>query len=249
MSNMKKLNFQIPIAIVCLVLAFALTWQIKGVPRIRALDDSLPARIDALQEEVKNTRNRNDELTMQLLEQREEIERFQLEISKNSETSEVMLGRLERAEMLAGFTDVEGTGVVVTLNDRSANIDTEFSIDPNWGLIHDDMLLLVINELRAAGAEAISLNDERIISTTEIRCTGPTVTVNKNRYTTPFVIRAIGDPAMIESALRMKGGAKDYIELFGAIIDIRKSTNVVVKRYTGSFNMQHATSTRKEVTQ
>ena len=61
-------------------------------------------------------------------------------------------------------------------------------------IIHDEDLLRVLNELCAAGAEAISINDQRIVATTEVRCAGPTVSVNNVRSAPPYVIKAIGNP-------------------------------------------------------
>jgi len=245
MIDMKKLSFQIPISIVCLALAFALTWQLKGFPKIREVDN----RLEILQNQLKDTRDKNESLTMQLMEYRDEVEKLRVEVSTNSGTSEVMAAQLARAEMLAGLSDVEGEGVVVTLTDRPASRqnDSEFTIDPNWGLIHNDMILRVINELHASCAKAINLNNERILSTTEVRCAGPTVTVNKTPYATPFVIRAIGPADTMDSALRMKGGVREYIEVFGAGISISKSTSVQVKRYTGAYGTQYAKPAVKEV--
>ena len=65
-------------------------------------------------------------------------------------------------------------------------------------IIHDDDLLRVINELRAAGAEAIAINGERIVAMSEIRCAGPTLSVNNNRSAPPYEIKAIGNPNNLE---------------------------------------------------
>ncbi|MCL2838945.1 MAG: DUF881 domain-containing protein [Oscillospiraceae bacterium] len=240
--DMKKLRFQIPIAIVCLALAFALTWQIKGQPRIRALE--APAHISVLVEQYRTVREQNDGLRIQVGQQQEDIDRLRHEVAQNSEGSETMVRQLEVAEMLAGLTDLEGEGVIVTLNDRSGNFDSDFAMHPEWGLIHDDMIFMVINELLVAGAEAISISDdsreERILATSEIRCVGSTVTVNGTRLATPFEIRAIGPAATMDSALRMRGGVMDNITLFGASIDIRMSSNIEIRRFTGAFNLHYA---------
>ncbi len=74
-------------------------------------------------------------------------------------------------------------------------------------LIHDEDLLKLVNELKAAGAEAITVNEQRVVASTEIRCAGPTISVNNNRISPPYVIQAIGDPAGLESALKMRGVA------------------------------------------
>ena len=93
--------------------------------------------------------------------------------------------------MVAGLTDVEGPGVSVILNDSKAENTTGDEADY---LIHDSDLLSVINELRDAGAQAISFNGERILATSEVRCAGSVVMVNGKRFAAPFIIYAIGDP-------------------------------------------------------
>ena len=93
---------------------------------------------------------------------------------------------------LAGLTSVEGGGVQVTLSDSTQT--NNLTENANAYVIHDLDILQVINELRDAGAEAISLNGERVVSTSEVRYAGSTVSINNNRYAAPFVIKAIGDP-------------------------------------------------------
>jgi len=227
MADMKKLSFQIPIAIVCLVLAFALTWQIKGEMRTRALYTPEATRMATLLDDLRIARERNDDLTMQLLQQRDDIEGFRAEVAQNSDAAALLASQLERAEMLAGMSDLEGEGVIVTLTD-------------NWGLIHDDMILRVINELNASGAEAVSVNGERIISTSGIRCAGPTVIINGTPYAAPFVIHAIGPASTMNSGLRLPGGVEAFIVNFGGNIDIRMSSNVEISRFTGAFVPQYA---------
>ncbi|MBQ1249641.1 MAG: DUF881 domain-containing protein, partial [Selenomonadales bacterium] len=112
--------------------------------------------------------------------------------------------------------------------------------NPNLYVIHDDDLLKVINELRAAGAEAISVNGQRLIATSEIRCAGPTLSVNNTRYTPPYEILAIGDPKTLDNALKMRGGIVETLRFWGIQINISKSDNIVVPAYKSSFRFDHA---------
>ena len=120
--------------------------------------------------------------------------------------------------------------------------------NPNLYVIHDDDLLRVINELRAAGAEAISVNGQRLTGISEIRCAGPTLSVNNVRSSAPFEIRAIGDKKSLESALRMRGGVAETLGVWGIQIDIKTSDNVYIPPYRGSIRQTyaHETSEREE---
>ena len=105
---------------------------------------------------------------------------------------------------------------------------------------------MFLNELRAAGAEALSLNDERILATSEIRCAGPTVSVNNTKKAAPFVIRAIGDPETLENALKMPNGAVDQMKVYGINITIKRENNLTIGKYTGVINYKYATEVEKE---
>jgi len=98
---------------------------------------------------------------------------------------------LADARRLAGLTSVSGEGVIVTLNDSSVTDPTDIS---QYSLIHSQDVQYVVDLLKASGATAMSINGERIVCTTSITCTGPTIRVNNSRYPVPFVISAICDP-------------------------------------------------------
>ena len=98
-------------------------------------------------------------------------------------------------KLKAGLTDVQGKGITINLEDAP-----EVEIDnPNLLLIHDSDVYGVINELKKAGAQAIAMNGERIIATSEQVCAGPSIKINKSRYSVPFEITAIGDPEKLSS--------------------------------------------------
>ena len=125
----------------------------------------------------------------------------------------------DRMKLMAGTTDVEGEGIEILLDD--SNIAKKSGENPNLYIIHDEDLLRVLNELRAAGAEAISVNDQRIVAMSEIRCAGPTISVNNVRSAPPYVIKAIGAPKTLSSALRLRGGVVETFEFWGIQVKIK----------------------------
>ena len=138
----------------------------------------------------------------------------------------------------AGTIAMHGPGVIITVDDSvKASKQGE---NPNLYLIHDDDLLRIINELKAAGAEAISINKERMIASSEIRCAGPTVVVNGHRFTPPYYIRAIGNPEVLRTALVMRGGVLDTLKFWGIQVDIVEEKNVNVTAYKGVTKMEYA---------
>ena len=137
----------------------------------------------------------------------------------------------------ASLVDVEGPGVVLTITDSKTPVkDGE---NPNLYLIHDEDMLRIVNELRAAGAEAISINDQRLIGTSEIRCSGPTVTVNGKIFAPPFIIKAIGDTKTLHSALTMRGGVVESLKYWGIEVKIQDEDHVIVPAYDGTIKQNY----------
>jgi uncharacterized protein YlxW (UPF0749 family) len=234
---MKKFHVQIAIGFVCLIMAFAITLQIRSVSYNRANNPDT-ARAADLQQQLRVERERNAILYEQQLVLSSDLEEFKEEATKSSDYSKVLSKQLERAEILAGLTVVEGTGIIVTLRDSTAQ--NAANLDPNLYVVHDTDILWLINELRDAGAEAIQLNGERLVSTSEIRCAGATVSVNNNRYSEPFEIVAIGDSANMENALLMRDGVYDTLRGYGIEITIKKASKVTVNAYKGNILFKHA---------
>ena len=234
----------VAIGAVCLVLAFFITMQINSVHVINQSGSTDKMRAENLATELKHEQEKNIELYKQLLQSKEEIESFKKEAADSSGYSQTLLTQLRRAELLAGLTSVEGGGVQVTLSDSTQT--NNLTENANAYVIHDLDILQVINELRDAGAEAISLNGERVVSTSEIRCAGSTVSINNNRYAAPFVIMAIGDPVNLENALLMRNGVIDSLTFYGINAEVKKISNMKIGPYTGTLNYKYAVPSATE---
>jgi uncharacterized protein YlxW (UPF0749 family) len=154
--------------------------------------------------------------------------------------SKELHAQLDQYRFLAGITPVQGPGIVVTLRDSTKRPPTDLPADVTADLtanfiIHDADIQRVINELRAAGAEAFSVNDQRVVSTTAIRCVGPAIQVNEVPLTPPYSIRAIGDPATLAEALALPGGISDLMrQTDPSMISIGKSSSLMLPSYDGS---------------
>lgn len=143
----------------------------------------------------------------------------------------------EQLMMKAALTNVKGPGVTVLIEDSSKPI--QGGENPNLYVIHDEDILRIVNELRAGGAEAIAINDQRLIGTSEIRCSGPTITVNGKVFGAPFTVKAIGDPKTLNSALTMRGGIVDSLKHWGIKVTIKKEESVAIPAFTGAFREEH----------
>src|SRR5690606_24242203 len=116
---------------------------------------------------------------------------------------ESVVDQRDRAEDLmpsSGFTETEGPGIRIVLSDAPRESDAE-GVDPNLLVVHQQDIQGFVNALWAGGAEAISLQDQRLISTTGIKCVGNTVVLDGVPYAPPYVIEAVGDVSQMREAL------------------------------------------------
>lgn len=156
----------------------------------------------------------------------------------HSQASPVNENLIVELKMQAGLLPLEGQGVIVTMDDSTRKVRAEEN--PNLYVIHDDDILRVINELWAAGAEAISINGQRLVATSEIRCAGPTLSVNNVRSAPPYEISAIGDKKSLENSIKMRGGVEDTLRVWGIRLEIEASDEIYIPAYSGAF--RHAYS-------
>lgn len=228
---------ELAVMAVCVVVGFLLAAQLRGVQLAGAADATNASRLETLQSLYNDVVEERDGLTEQVGQLQSELELYRQQAASGDEGSEALKTELEQMEITAGLTDVEGPGVTVVLEDSTqANVTG----DEADYLIHDNDLLSVINELRSAGAEAISLNGERILATSEVRCTGAVVTVNGRRYAAPYVIFAIGDPDTLYSALTMRNGVVDILSQWGITVRVTASDQLLIPAYSGTVDYQYA---------
>ncbi len=133
---------------------------------------------------------------------------------------------LDEVKLKAGLSDIKGPGITIKLDDAPArkNYPTSFLI------IHDADIKKIVNELKKAGAQAISINTERLLATSEQVCAGPTILINKNRYPVPYTIKAVGNA----DSLYKKVDESERIMLMrrdGIRISIEKSKEIQIPKY------------------
>ena len=130
----------------------------------------------------------------------------------------------------AGDAPVQGAGILLTLDD-TGNVKNNTPFDPSATAlltVHDVDLFTLVNELRSAGAEAIDINDQRVIASTAIRCAGPVIQVNGTQVAPPFRLRAIGSADTLYGALKLPGGELDVLQRLGIKVTVTKKNAMVL---------------------
>ena len=192
-----------------------------------------PKVITDIKTTIESEEKTLEETRLLVEETRTRLANYEQGEGQSPEAEEVLLSNLEkdvlRYGMYAGAHDLEGPGVVIRIDDGTRDLFE--GEDLNNLLVHDVDILLVINDLKRNGAEAISVNGERLIDSSSVICSGYTVEINNTRYARPFIIRAIGDGARMASSLIGPGGYGTSLKSWGVLFEIELSDQVFVPAY------------------
>lgn len=243
--NMPKSNPKFGVRVVGLILGIAV--GIVGAFALREYQDRQTQSSDvvaALLQREQELTSRNAFLRTEVSQLQSRVQAMEVESVRADQDTVFTLQELERARLLSGQKDMHGPGVEVILNDAPRE-NIRAGDDINWYLVHDVDVLRVVNLLRSAGAECISINGERLLSNSRIRCGGPTIHVKDRPLTPPFVIRAIGDARSLSDALTAvspDGGMSemDLLRFYGIQASVSMVEELVVPRYIGEFLFRYA---------
>lgn len=218
-----KITVTITIAIACFVLAMVMCMQFKIVKEtdITSIETM---REEELRSELANWKQMYKEAEEQYNEKVAKLSEYREKQQSTEESSKLVEKELAQTNMYLGKTDVEGQGIVITIND----INSE-DINP----ISAEDLLIIVDYLKLAGAEAISINGERIINMSDIVYVGNSVIfINQQRILAPYKIRAIGDSTKLESTLLGNGGYIEELKNIGFDINIERENKVTIPKYS-----------------
>ena len=187
----------------------------------------------------------NQNLQTEVKELREKTAGYEAKMAAGSDMATTLQKKLEDLQMVSGLTPVHGPGLVITMRDTTQQIPK--GDDAQAGLIHDQDLAAMLNELKAAGAEALAISGadrsapQRVIVNSAARCAGASIRVNDALLSGPFTIWAIGNAANLQSALQMPGGLveKLMLEPLG-MISIERRTDIKIPAFSGSIKYDYA---------
>jgi len=213
--------------VVFLLFGMIITMQFRTILLAQQQNNAGQASVQSLALELEQVKSEG----IRLLEELQRLEKEKNEIIRQiSNDGNPMLNELltRRQELMVinGFTDVKGNGVIITLNDAPARGE----MDPSQLIIHDMDIVQILNVLREAGAQAISINDERIITTSKHFCVGPTILINQKRYPVPYIIKAIGDPDRLYNAIE-ESEAVIIMRIYNIQVDVRKEQEILIPGY------------------
>lgn len=233
---MKEKNIAIILGIMCFLLTVGICVQIKTV-NSNASKMGRTLAENELRDSVLKWKEKYDSAYESLETKEAKLEKLRDTVSNSSDSAENAKSELENNNMALGYSEVIGKGVTIILKD--AEITTN-KLDLSTYLVHYADLIEVVNALRNAGAEAISINEERIVNPTAITCAGNIIKVNNEKVGVPFVINAIGSPEKLYGALKMLGGYLDKLEEDGVIVDVKQQESITIPKYDGVYKFEYA---------
>lgn len=232
---MDKKKISIVLGLMCVALTFGMFLQIRTVESTNVKVGQTYEE-NNLRAEVLKYKEKYDNLYDDLTKEEKKLEEERKKATQNNSALKEEETQINNANKIIGLAEVKGPGVIVTLQDGKKNTDKVLNL--NDIIVHDVDVLSVINELKNAGAEAISINDQRIVSTTAISCDGNVISINKEKIGSPFVIKAIGLPESL-AALDRPGGYLKYLRKYDIGATLEKSNDITIPKYTGKIEMEY----------
>ncbi len=226
---MSKRKIAIILTIMCFIIVSAILIQIRTIESINSPVLKIIAN-DNLRDDVLKWKNKYDNTTINLEKVERKLEEVRQKATKNDESFKSKEQTIKKYNTILGLTDVNGEGVTINISAKQLDESTK------------DYLDNIINELKNAGAESISINNQRLIWNSVISCDGNAIKVNLEKIESPFVIKAIGDTRLLHGALVRPGGYIELLNSNGIKAEVVKSTNIQIQKYNGLINFEHLKS-------
>lgn len=223
-----KITMTITIGLICFVLVYVMFLQFRVIEEtdITEIENMREAE---LTKNLAEWKSKCSEIETQIDEREKKIKEYKEAMASSKEASDILEQELKQAKMMLGVTEVTGDGIVVKIEDNEENAITA------------TLLLELVNELKLAGAEAICINNQRIVNMTDIvDINNGYILVNSQKVVSPYEISVIGEQTYLESALNIKNaGFVDKYSKIGYTINIEKVDNITIPKYNGEMTLKY----------
>lgn len=239
MNNKNKIS--LVIGGMCILLSCGIAIQVRTITGIGSTTGSNNTE-NTLRDAVLRTKEDYDNLYEDLDKAEKLLEQERNNATENNTELSELQEEIKTKNTQLGLTDVTGKGVIIELDDNHSVSANSIGLltDPNSMIVHDSDILYVVNELKNAGAEAISVNDQRIVANTVIACDGSVIKINGVKVGAPFTIKAIGMPETLKNVYRTQGYLWNLKYYYLLEVDFQTSENITIPKYTGTYKFEYA---------
>ena len=163
---------------------------------------------DSYRYELIEQQERNKELLEEANALQKKIRNYEKSFASSEAEYKELVKQAEDLRLLIGDIAGTGSGIRITLKDGDYD---PMSINPNDYIVHESHIFKVLNELKISGAQAITINGQRLLANSYIKCNGPVITIDGKQFPAPFIIEAVGKPQVLTQALKLVGGVMDQL--------------------------------------
>lgn len=241
---MNKSGSRYILFLVFLIFGIVVSVQLKSTFNTRKQAASSALDIQTLKEQLAAAQKETEDLKAKIDENiviRNEIIKEYIQQQDDSS----LANEWEKIKLSTGLVDVKGAGITIVLDDAMVK---QPEYDVGWQIIHDNDIKTILNDLKSAGAQAIMINGERIVPMSELLCAGPTIKINDNRYSVPYVIKAIGNPDLLYEAISTSSRIAEMTE-FKIRVEITKSKEMTLSKFSGADKLKRYISGLEAVKQ
>lgn len=225
----KKFKEKVTLSVLSVTLGILLSFQIRqknneyNLVSLNSIS-IVKNKIDNSESEIKNLQRLIREKKLGLNKFKTAIEGDENDIEKYIQKE------IESLKLIGGLKNIEGPGIKIVIADNEQKEIVGQSIQDD--IIHDSEIQIILNDLKKAGAEAISINGQRVLSKSEVKCGGPIIRINGKSSTNPFVITAIGDPKSLYASINAPHSFGWTLkEVYNKKVETEIVENVLIPKY------------------
>ncbi len=201
--------------------------------------------IRTIQNNIKSEMNQTDILKTELDALVTKVERYTANGNTQVSVFESIQKEVADFKVFSGMIPLEGQGVIVIIDDGQRELVADE--DPNNIIVHDTDIRTIVDDLKNAGAEAISINGERyLMGHSRIICNGPTITINGQQYAQPFIIKAIGNRKHLEAAVNAPGSYGSVLRDWGVFIEANTTVSLQIPKFSSPVSFTYSKSKETE---
>lgn len=231
---MRKVRSQVSVAVVCSILGFMLAYQFKILMKQDKTFNFTNKSSTDVTVEIEQYKKQKQQLEEKVNDLQNQVKKYESAAAGKSDTTKNLLNELEDTRTIMGLTDVKGQGIIIYITPDSKLFGT--NTDDH---ITDKHLVYLVNELKFAGAEAVSIDDIRVVTKTGIRNAGNYILINDEKISpsSRIVIKAIGDKNLLYSAMSFPEVFSDFKGLCD--IKFEKVDSIDIKKYNKTYKFEY----------
>lgn len=218
-----------------MILTMAICIQINTIDSATETVGTTLRDNSGLRDELLSVQGKYESLYKELEDKEKKLEEARQTAANKNEGDSQNEVSIKNNQKLLGLTDVTGQGIIIYL-DENREVDSSQVANISGYLVHEEDLLYIVNELFNSGADAVSINEQRIVSTTSILCDGNIIRINGKMIGVPLTIKAIGYPERMDYALTRPGGYLDVMANDGIKVSVEKSQNINISKFDGVYS-------------